>query len=353
MQHVHNPFVPPGSLPAQVDSYIKNIFTTYSSDDVALIDVTWYFKYVDEIKEFINQNQNKHLLILSATDPYYFQPRLGLPTLLKDIENDINRKRCEVSEHFVAHKAGYTLIGNVWNENYFCFWLEFMRQYHIGRFEFDYNTVDITKVFMCLNRKPHPHRQRFVKRLYDANLHHDGYISLGHDPSMENFSLPTPILLDNDIVNEECEDMFSKRDDISCDVTSLGHPDNWQSFFVNVVVETKPGAMDFISEKTLKPILGYKPFIILGSTATYDILHSWGIDTFDDIFGCDHTDNECDHEYAMRREEHIMRVLEDLKTQDLNLLYKSLLPRLIKNKEALLNAMEKNHKYIVALAKQF
>ena len=57
--------------------------------------------------------------------------------------------------------------------------------------------------------------------------------------------------------------MFSKRDDIPCDVTSLGHPDNWQSFFVNVVVETAPGAMDFISEKTLKPILGYKPFIIL------------------------------------------------------------------------------------------
>jgi len=346
MQNLFTPPIFPGSVTAQVDSYIKHIFTSHSSNNVALIDLTWHFNHPGNIVEFIKQNQDKHLLLLSATDPFYFQPRSGLEEYLKHVPN------CVVSRCILSHAAGYTMIGNVWNENYFSFWLEFMRQHHVGRFEFDYNTVAISKVFMCLNRKPHSHRIGLVNHIYNANLQHDGYISLGHDPGMENFGLPTPILLDNDIVNEEGNAAASIRDDISCDITSLGHTDNWQSFFVNVVTETAQGIQDFVSEKTLKPILGYKPFIVMGPSAIYDILHSWGIDTFDDIFGCDYTDSLVDHNTANRAAQ-IVAVINDLKKQDLNLLYKSLLPRLIENRKALLNAMEENHKYIITLAKQF
>jgi hypothetical protein len=354
MQNSFLPDVFPGSVTGQVDSYIKQIFTSHSSNNVALIDLTWYFRHSDNIVEFIKQNQDKHLLLLSATDPFYFRPRRAPEELQHEAPH------CDVSKHILSHTAGYTPIGNVWNKNYFSFWLEFMRQHHEGRFEFDYNTVDISKVFMCLNRKPHSHRIKLVKHIYDANLQHDGYISLGHRPDRENFSLPTPILLDNDIVNEEgnAAGSTSKHDNISCDITSLGHTDNWQSFFVNVVTETSLGMMDFVSEKTLKPILGYKPFIIMGPSPIYDILHSWGIDTFDDIFGCDYTDLLVDRGrdqrgYIDNRAAQIVAVINDLKKQDLNLLYKSLLPRLIENRKALLNAMEENHKYIITLAKQF
>jgi hypothetical protein len=55
------------------------------------------------------------------------------------------------------------------------------------------------------------------------------------------------------------------------DIHSLGNLDIWQQHFLNVVGETEFMHWDnmFISEKTWKPILGLRPFVINGQTKIY------------------------------------------------------------------------------------
>ena len=344
MKELFSPPVFPGSVTESVDTYIKNIFRQYSSDNVAMFDTVWHFNYVNEIVDFFNKNHNKHILALSATDPYPFQPRRPLTEYHNDVYEKIDN-----------HAPGVTFVGNVFDENYFSFWLEFFRHHHNGRFNFDYNTVDVEKVFMTLNRKPHAHRIELIRKIYDNNLQHNGLISLGYlpDDNSDYKGLPVPILVENDIVNNEGDKAVAGFiPGISCDITSLGNMDNWKKFFVNIVAETSIGRTDFVSEKTLKPIMGYKPFIIMGCTAHYEILHNWGIDTFNDVFGYDYPDTaeSADAEIQSNK---IVSIIQDLSKENLNLLYKSLLPRLIENRKALIHAMEENHKYIIATAKQF
>ena len=98
-----------------------------------------------------------------------------------------------------------------------------------------------------------------------------------------------------------------------------------------------------------KPILGVKPFVILGDRNLYNKLHQWGIDTFDDIFGTGYSNKWHDD-----RIKWIVDVIERVsKEKNLDLLYRSLLPRLIKNKETLKKQMRINFRKIQKVSKRF
>lgn len=347
MQHIHSPPVFPDTVIGQVDENIKNIFRENSSNSAAMIDTVWMNP--DNVAAFTQTVNDKHLLVYSGSDPWNCEPL----------------KRIPADEHLgwrsiVNHPAGYSLIGNVRNENYFSFWLEFIRTHIDGRFQFDYNTVNIDKVYMCLNRKPHNHRIAVVKSLYDQNLQHCGLVSLGTPTDGINMEahdflgLPVPIKLHLDQENQEGQAAVAGDcSGIPCDTTSLGHLDNWRRFFLSVITETSMGHTDFISEKTLKPILGYKPFIVVGPASTYELLHEWGIDTFNDIFGADCVSTDHDKTTQEYHCEKITSLIKDLQNEDLNALYKSLLPRLIENRKNLLHACEINHNKIIETARKF
>lgn len=347
MQHLYSPEVFPNTVIGVVDENIKNFFRQYASDDTAMIDTIWMNDEL--IPQFTETVPDKHLLVYSGADPYPGQPAKHIPV-----------KHSAAWRSIANHPAGYSLIGNIRNENYFCFWLEFIRTHMEGRFEFDPTTVDIDKVYMCLNRKPHTHRISLVRALYDHNLQDCGLISLGYPTDGLNIQafdflgLPVPIKLEVDLFNEEGQAAVAGDcAGISCDTTSLGHLDNWKRTFLSVVTETSMGWTDFISEKTLKPILGYKPFIVMGPSSTYAQLHDWGIDTFNDIFGadCDPNDHfQSTHEYHCEK---ITSLIKDLQKENLNLLYKSMLPRLKENRKNLLHACEVNHRKIISTARKF
>ena len=58
----------------------------------------------------------------------------------------------------------------------------------------------------------------------------------------------------------------------------------YQSYF-NIVIETlQPGSFTFFTEKTYKPIIAEKPFIILGSNNQNKVLESNGYEIFEEIF---------------------------------------------------------------------
>jgi hypothetical protein len=235
--------------------------------------------------------------------------------------------------HELIDQCDVSYIGNRLGKYYFSFWLDFVYTHKEKFLQFDpYDLKSPLKQYMCLNRKPHSHRVMLFQSLQNANLLEYGHVSIGGD-----FVVKLPL----DITNEEGDHAVnSDVGGITNDITSLGHKDNWNSHFLNVVTETTDYTDVFITEKTFKPIFGRRPFIILGDKNTYSVLKEWGFDTFDDLFGTGYK-----RMYTEDRICWIMEVIESLKKEnDLDKLLISLKPRLEKNYQNLLRVAEINRK---------
>jgi hypothetical protein len=158
-----------------------------------------------------------------------------------------------------------------------------------GRFftkynENDLSLVDIKNYFLCYNRKPHPHRVELYKELKNKNLLDRGIFTLGSEDHKNSVSFTT-----NTYSGQE--DAFKVNLEYSYaipnDLMSLGNLDAWQTSFLNIVTETvyhTPGR-PFLTEKTFKPIIGMRPFLILGPEKASEWLLAHGFKTFNSDFG--------------------------------------------------------------------
>lgn len=134
----------------------------------------------------------------------------------------------------------------------------------------------IDTAYMCLNRKPHQHRIRLYQGLEEAGLLDRGLVSMGGNPPMR--------LIANDQTpgQEIAPNPGSDQYGINNDVVSLGNLDNWQRHFVNIVTETiwDCEVSDFVSEKTYKPVLGLRPFLIYAPNGAVQCLSNRGIESY-------------------------------------------------------------------------
>jgi hypothetical protein len=145
------------------------------------------------------------------------------------------------------------------------------------------NASLIDTAYMCLNRKPHFHRRRLYEQLKIANLLDQGIVSLGGD---DEFPAQRILALD-DGVSYIAPNPGKEQHGIANDITSLGHPENWQRHFLNVVTETvwEINKLHFVSEKIFKPIVGEKPFILYDTTGGDTWFRDRGFATFYQDFG--------------------------------------------------------------------
>ena len=304
------------------DKKIKEQILKKLSNNAAFINTTW-IELDSDLKRIIQS-----------------QPNLILCYSTVDWENRICRQ--EPNNYIKENAKNLIYFGNYNNGYYFSFWMDFVFE-HISSFEkFDCTNVNKDmQLFMCLNRKPHEHRIELVRKLYDKNLDKQGFISLGKHPKpvpWDYKGLSVPITLQKDIENQEGNlAVAGNAGGITNDITGLGSSEYWNSHFLNIVTETTVHTDVFISEKTFKPIIGMRPFVILGDDAVYEKLHEWGFDTFDDIFGKGYLGK-----YHTDRIEWIVGIVEDLKRANLNLLFKKLLPRLKENKRLFLKVAKQN-----------
>ena len=228
-------------------------------------------------------------------------------------------------------------IGNTYGPNYFSYWLYFVYE-HLDRFlpdNFDYTLNSNHKTYMCLNRKPHNHRIQLMEKLFEKKLLDAGHTSLGTFDDWQNKSkfdkLPIVLEVDKDYIlgNEIAGDVG-----IPNDILSLGNNDLWCDHFLNVVTETVIHSDVFVSEKTYKPILGLRPFVVLGDDRIYDVLHDYGIDTFDDILGTWYKDKN--YENRINSIVDVISSLTSYGTEKRNKLFKSLESRLMDNRMKLI-----------------
>jgi hypothetical protein len=125
----------------------------------------------------------------------------------------------------------------------------------------DFSAVDTA--YMCLNRKPHRHRQALYDALISGNLLDRGIVSMGArsdgEPAQRSLAVDVPVstLALNPNAGTE-------QTGIVNDIMSLGHPDHWRRIFLNIVTETQFDIQHtgFVSEKIYKPILGMRPFLV-------------------------------------------------------------------------------------------
>lgn len=133
----------------------------------------------------------------------------------------------------------------------------------------------IDTAYMCLNRKPHWHRINLYQGLENANILDCGFVTMGGNPPLRIF--------DNDVAGQDHApnarlDQYS----IGNDIASLGNINRWQKHLVNIVTETvwdiEPS--NFLSEKTFKPILGLRPFLIYAPNGGVECLQRRGFEPY-------------------------------------------------------------------------
>lgn len=238
----------------------------------------------------------------------------------------------EAHRYIKEHTSGQVHIGNYNGSYYFNWCAEFIRQY--PKYFFDQRYLvepNCEYLYLCLNRKPHEHRLFILDLLQNQNLMDLGLVST-----------PTRALDENLIFNEPDRDPETRSRNRNHDGYSLGDPDLWNRYFVNVVTETTIHTNVLISEKTWKPIIGLRPFLILGDYKVYEKLQQLGFDTFDDIFGTWYYDPEWQN-----RARSIVDILQNFEKSPskLNQLWVSLKPRLVANRQRFIDfQLENLHK---------
>lgn len=219
-----------------------------------IVNSVWYNQdYHQQVMTELAQLQPSHVYVIAMLDP---------PIVKLDWFESLN---CEVQG-----------VGYYPGSRYFDYFAEFFDQFHV-RIPHD-QLLDHTKIdtaYMCLNRKPHVHRLRLYQGLENLMILDRGFVSMGGSPPMR--------LLPNDCEGQPlAPNPGSEHYGINNDVASLGNLDRWQRHFVNVVTETvwDLDTHNFVSEKTFKPVLGLRPFLLYAVNGGVDCLRSRGIETY-------------------------------------------------------------------------
>jgi hypothetical protein len=154
------------------------------------------------------------------------------------------------------------------------------------------NAGDIfNNVFLCYNRKPHGHRVETFKLFQSRNILHKGVFTLGSDfhghhggQSQNTISFPGNQPNGDHAPMSETDEEAGYG--IIADAFSLGNLSTWRDSFLVVVTETSGDQspyLPFITEKTFKPIIGKRPFIVLGPSNVNTVLQNMGFATFEDL----------------------------------------------------------------------
>ena len=183
-------------------------------------------------------------------------------------------------------------------------------------------------MFLNYNRKPKWFRQRLVQLFEESSLIDHGCVTLPFSPYTVHD--------DNaDYVKHGSTEVFGDVL-IPNDHYSLGQLRIWQTSFINVVSETEYsfGQNVFFSEKIYKPIIGLRPFVLVGSPGIYRVLKHLGFDCFEDLFDVEGIMSvqalDESNVHGMHR---VIDSLQRHVDSDWMELYQSLRPRLVRNRE--------------------
>jgi hypothetical protein len=186
--------------------------------------------------------------------------------------------------------------------------------------------------YLCLNRNSERlHRAQLILQLIKNGIFEKGKISLFKSSGLDKFAEGNPdyknLIVDRYpfILDEENPKTVAMMNGY------LTKKDMWLNTYFSVVNETSilPNTV-FITEKTIRPMLYYHPFIIWGNPKTLEYLKKLGFETFPELFNEDY-DQIIDHEQRLSC---IMDNINNLCNKDLtevHKIYQEIKPKLIHN----------------------
>ena len=293
-----------------IDAVIEQIETKLPHDNNIVINTTWFFTNEDNenwirCKNLVESNNSGNLFLLAFVDP---APNPW------DSER-ILRLFC---------KFNIFKIGNFSGE----YAWDFASTVLCDRFkkysEYEITLRDIKYKFLSYSRKPHEHRLALYKKYVDNNLLDCGIATLGKGPN-HNFESTLDENLNDYIQHGHWYgEGFDGGYNIPHDLFSLGRMDIWQHHFLNIANETLPHNTDqelMVTEKTFKPIIGLRPFLINGDARSYQWLRNRGFKTFTHWFPTNENDII-----------EILLWLKNQSTEQIQQLYNNMLPDLLHNR---------------------
>lgn len=305
---------------------IKNISQQiekhFESQSNLLINTTWFGPQFhngqyDNFLSLTDKQKFQNLFLLSAVDPVH---------LSADQIYDLQK---------ISGATNLYCCGHFDTEYQFNFLTQVIPKY-FRRHSFDeLKLVAVDWVYMNYNRKPRPHRIELVQKLVDTNLKQYGIVTLGtnnqtYSKQQNDLSFTLNETPDTAVGNWGMSMEFG----IPHDIHSLGNMQLWQTHFLNVVGETEflPWDNLLVSEKTWKPIIGLRPFVINGQTSMYAWLRKQGFRTFNHYWSHIEVENIIETKVT----DSIVEVIEFLAKKsktDLLDMWKHMLPDLLYNQQ--------------------
>jgi hypothetical protein len=243
-------------------SLVDQLLAPLASDDhkTVVINSVWYSQDLnDKVMRWLNANDFDHLVLVAMLDPAIPWP-----------------------DRFGIFDKPVTALGYYPGRGHVDFWAMFVDRFLVCPSQCDLlDDHDIDTAFMCLNRKPHWHRQELYKRLREHQLLERGLISMGGADGVAQQLLPVDVGHTDIAPNSGPE-----QNGMSNDIASLGHPTNWRRCFLNIVTETvfDINRFHFVSEKIYKPIVGCRPFLVYDPDGARTWLQDRGFECYVDDF---------------------------------------------------------------------
>lgn len=191
------------------------------------------------------------------------------------------------------------------------------------------------KYFLSLNRNSaRLHRPKMVLELIKRNLFDKGLVSLLQTPEFDEWA-------DRE-GNEEYKTLIKDRYPFVVDYEDerfvsgmhnfFTHKDMWQKSYFSLVSETSSSDdWIFITEKIIRPIIYFHPFILWGNPGTLEVLRSYGFETFPEFFDEDY-DNIYNEEKRLNAVINNLEKLCEKSLDEIHLMYMSVLDKLIHNR---------------------
>ena len=218
-----------------VDSVLLNI--TKDQSRTVVINSVWYNQeYHQQVLSWLRDNSVDRIVLVAMLDAAIPKP-----------------------EWYVEFDCEILALGYYSGKHALDFWAvfvdEFLKTSPTDQLK-DASTIDTA--YMCLNRKPHWHRQQLYNSLLTRDLLQHGIVSMGGEGTA------TRSLEVDTEHNDLAPNADKKQYGLPNDIVSLGRIENWQRHFLNIVTETgyDINRSGFVSEKIYKPIVGCRPFLV-------------------------------------------------------------------------------------------
>jgi hypothetical protein len=285
-----------------------------------LVNTTWFGPQFDNsqwaiYKQLIAKQQFDRVFLLAAADPVFLN------------QEQIDSIQTET-------QAKLYLLGHFDSQYYFNFHSQVLPKYFAQYSTEQLELGDLKYTYVNYNRKPRDHRSALVNQLVNEDLLRHGVVTLGKQNNIYSKEIvPSQHLTLNETPDDAVGNWgLDMSFGIPHDIHSLGNMQIWQQHFLNVVGETEflPWDNMFISEKTWKPILGLRPFVINGQTKVYQYLRDQGFCTFNHYWP--HIELENINELEVHNSiTQVIKYLTALGKDRLKDLYTDMLPDLLHN----------------------